>query len=57
MTSGVNGILVPLDTHAFAEAIIRLLEDKELRSRLSKEAVKYPFTKDAVVKEFRELFS
>ena len=57
VTSGVNGILVPLDSHAFAEAIIRLLKDEELRKRLSHEAPKYPFTKDAVVKEFRELFA
>jgi len=57
VTNGVNGILVSLDAKEFAEAIIKLLKDEELRRRLSHEALKYPFTKDTVVKEFGELFS
>ena len=57
VTNGVNGILVPLDAHAFAEAIIQLLENEELRGRLSSEAVKYPFTVNAVRQEFASLLS
>lgn len=57
VTNGVNGVLAEFDTKAFAEGIIRLLKDDELRKRLSREALKYPFTKDVIVKEFGELFS
>jgi len=48
----VNGLLVPLDAKAFADAIIRLFHDDELLKRLSREAAKYPFSKEKVLNEF-----
>ena len=53
--NGVNGLLVPLEVNAFAEAIIRLINNPDLRVQLSKAAIDYPFTKDEVVNEFAEL--
>ena len=55
VTSGVNGILVPPDANAFAEAILLLLLNDRLRTSLSKEAVKYPYTVTCVTREFAEL--
>ena len=55
VTNGINGMLVPLEPHAFAEAIIRLIGNPTLRNQISKAAVEYPFTIDTVRKEFAEL--
>ncbi len=56
VTDGVNGLLCSLENmDAFAAATNRLMMDSELRVRLSKEAVKYPFTKARVVEEFMKV--
>ena len=41
MTDGVNGLLVPIkDEDAMAEGLCKLIEDKELREKMGREAAK-----------------
>lgn len=54
---GVNGLLTPVgDENAFADAITRVLKDKELAETLGKNAAKLRniTNTDAIVKEWRE---
>lgn len=58
---GQSGLLVPLDNAtALADALLRILADGALRTRLAdggRAAFEASFTKDAVVKHYRELFT
>jgi glycosyltransferase involved in cell wall biosynthesis len=58
---GQSGLLVPMDdAAALAGALRRVLADSALRTRLSdggRAAFEASFTKDAVVKQYRELFA
>jgi glycosyltransferase involved in cell wall biosynthesis len=58
---GVSGLLVPVDdADALAAALNRVLVDAALRTRIAdggRAAFEAEFTKDAVVKQYRELFA
>lgn len=55
ITDGVNGLMRRVTPENIADAIWQVLADDELRHGLEKHAVKYPFTKEAVVAEFDAL--
>ena len=58
--SGINGILVPpKDPQSMAEAILKVLADGDLRSRLGEEARKRSkdFSMDKMISEYERLFS
>ncbi|MGE5537305.1 MAG: glycosyltransferase [Gemmatimonas sp.] len=58
---GISGLLAPVDdSDAFAAALNRVLSDAQLRTRLAdggRAAFEADFTKDAVVKQYRDLFA
>jgi glycosyltransferase involved in cell wall biosynthesis len=58
---GTSGLLVPVDdADALASALNRVIEDAGLRTRLAdggRADFEAEFTKDAVVKKYRELFA
>jgi glycosyltransferase involved in cell wall biosynthesis len=58
---GMSGLLAPVDdVDAFATALNRVLSDATLRTSLAdggRAAFEAGFTKDAVVKQYRELFA
>ncbi|MFN3739293.1 MAG: glycosyltransferase [Thermodesulfovibrionales bacterium] len=59
ITDGVNGLLVPVgDEDALAEAILRLLGDKELRQRLAKAGKKRAedFRIEKIIAEYERVF-
>ena len=60
VTEGVNGILVPeRDSHAMAEAILRLIDDPALLDTLSKGARRMyeeKFTASAMTRQLEELY-
>jgi len=60
ITDGVNGLLVPeRDSHAMAEAILRLIEDPELLSEMSlgaRRMYEEKFTASAMTRQLEDLY-
>lgn len=60
ITEGVNGLIVPMkNSHAMAEAIERLIEDRELLARLgegAREQYRLKFTAEAMTKNLEEIY-
>ncbi len=52
---GVNGLVVPLDIDALADAIMRLAKDESLRTKMAAYNGDYPFAEDAVCECFNLL--
>lgn len=52
---GENGLIRKVTPDNIADAIELLLKDENLRRKLEQNAVKYPFTKEVVIKEFEDL--
>ena len=55
ITDGKNGLIRKVTPENIADAIEILLKDENYRHKLEKNAVKYPFTKEVVIKEFDDL--
>ena len=60
ITDGVNGLLVPKkDSHAMAEAILKLIEDRELLSRLgegARDQYEKKFTAAAMTRQLEKIY-
>lgn len=52
---GVNGFMREANPSIIARTICEILSDSNLRKNIEKNALKYPFTKDMIVKEFDRL--
>ena len=55
ITDGENGLICKITPENIADAIEQLLKEENLRRKLEQNAVKYPFTKEVVIKEFDDL--
>ena len=60
ITDGVNGLLVPVkDSHAMAEAIVKLIEDRELLAKLGEGAraeYEKKFTAEAMTRQLEAIY-
>ena len=60
ITDGVNGLLVPVkDSHAMAEAIVKLIEDRELLAKLGAGAraeYEKKFTAEAMTRQLEAIY-
>ena len=55
IADGENGLIRKVTPENIADAIELLLKDDSYRHKLEQNAVKYPFTKEVVIKEFDDL--
>lgn len=57
ITDGENGLLCPATPCDVADAVCRLIHDPNLRKKLERNAIQYPFTKQTIIHEFNQIIT